>query len=311
MREILFLTPVFKEMIWGGDRLGKDYHYEIPSSYTGECWAISAHPNGESKVSFGTYKGKTIRELWNSSRELFGNLEGDVFPLLIKIIDAKTDLSVQVHPGDEYARIHENGSLGKTECWYILDCDEGSEIIIGHHASTGKELEEMVAQGRWKDLLRVIKIKKGDFFQIEAGTVHAIKGGTLIYETQLNSDITYRLYDYGRLSDGKPRELHLKKSLDVIQVPFKAETREPVITKQGSHTRTHYISCPFYSVDRIEIYGKSIFAQDKTFQMMSVIEGHGTIDGTAIKKGDHFILPYQYGEYTLEGDMEIICSWVK
>lgn len=311
MKEILFLTPVFKEMIWGGERLGKDYHYPIPSDHTGECWAISAHPNGECKVASGIYEGKTVKELWNSHRELFGNLEGEVFPLLIKIIDAKTDLSVQVHPGDEYAKIHENGSLGKTECWYILDCKEDAEIVIGHYASTKKELEDMVYHEQWEKLLRVIKIKKGDFFQIEAGTVHAIKGGTLIYETQLNSDITYRLYDYGRLSNGKPRELHLVKSLDVITVPFEPETEKPFVTEEENYRRTHYISCPFYSVDRIEVHGRDRFIQDKAFQMLSVVEGSGSIDGIPIKKGAHFILPYGYGEYILEGNMEIICSWVR
>lgn len=311
MREIIFLNPIFKEMIWGGNRLRTDFDYDIPSDHTGECWAISAHENGESMVANGSYKGKSLSYLWNNHRELFGNLEGKVFPLLIKIIDAKADLSVQVHPDDEYAGIHENGSLGKTECWYVLDCDEDARIVIGHYAKSKEELEDYVQDGRWEDLLRVIPVKKGDFFQIEAGTVHAIKGGTLIYETQLNSDITYRLYDYDRLSDGKPRELHLEKSLDVITVPFTPETKEPSVIGRENHVRTHYISCPFYSVDKLIMKGSAAFTQDKTFQMFSVIDGKGSIDGMPIEKGSHFILPYGYGEYVFEGDMEIICSWVK
>ena len=311
MREIIFLNPIFKEMIWGGNRLRTEFDYDIPSEHTGECWAISAHQNGESMVADGSYKGKSLSYLWNNHRELFGNLKGEVFPLLIKIIDAKADLSVQVHPDDEYAGIHENGSLGKTECWYVLDCDEDATIVIGHHAKSKEELEDYVRGGRWEELLRVIPVKKGDFFQIEAGTVHAIKGGTLIYETQLNSDITYRLYDYDRLSDGKPRELHLEKSLDVITVPFTPETKEPSVIGRENYVRTHYISCPFYSVDRLVIDGSTALTQDKTFQMFSVIDGEGNIDGIPIRKGSNFILPYGYGEYVFEGDMEMICSWVR
>lgn len=310
MREIIFLTPVFKEMIWGGNRLKTDFRYNIPSEHTGECWAISAHRNGESIVSDGTFKGQTLSKLFHEHRELFGNIEGKVFPLLIKIIDAKADLSIQVHPDDEYAKVHENGSLGKTECWYVLDCEEDSKIVIGHHGSTKEELEDYIHQGKWNELLRVIDVKKGNFFQIEAGTVHAIKAGTLIYEVQLNSDITYRLYDYDRLSDGKPRELHIEKSLDVITVPFLPEMEEPAVTVKENYKKIHYISCPFYSVDKLEVHGKETFIQDKAFQMLSVIEGKGSIDGIILEKGNHFILPYEYGDYTLEGNMEIIRSWV-
>ena len=193
MREIVFLKPVFKEMIWGGNRLKTDFLYDIPGDKTGECWAVSAHKNGDCLVESGSFAGSTLSQLWQSHRELFGNVTGDVFPLLIKIIDAKADLSIQVHPDDEYARVNENGSLGKTECWYILDCDEDAKIVIGHHAKSKTLLTEMIHKNEWDNLIRVLPIKKGDFFQIEPGTVHAIKAGTLILETQQNSDITYRL----------------------------------------------------------------------------------------------------------------------
>lgn len=132
--------------------------------------------------------------------EVFGNVDSDRFPLLIKIIDAKDDLSIQVHPDDDYAKVHENGSLGKTECWYILDCKENATIVIGHNAWTKRGIKPMIHEGKWSEFIREIPIKKGDFLQIDPGTVHAIKGGTLILETQQNSDITYRVYDYGRLS---------------------------------------------------------------------------------------------------------------
>ncbi|MDE7297629.1 MAG: mannose-6-phosphate isomerase, partial [Lachnospiraceae bacterium] len=134
MREVIFLEPVFKEMIWGGTRLREDFQYEIPGDHTGECWAVSAHPNGDCTVKSGRFQGESLSRLWKEHRELFGGEEGEVFPLLVKIIDAKADLSIQVHPDDAYAKEHENGSLGKTECWYILDCDPDAKIVIGHHA---------------------------------------------------------------------------------------------------------------------------------------------------------------------------------
>lgn len=305
--EPIFLKPVFKQMIWGGSRL-KEFGYEIPGDDTGECWAISAHPNGDGTVAGGSYDGMKLSELWDTHRELFGNAEGDRYPLLIKLIDAKADLSIQVHPNDEYAKKNENGSLGKTECWYIVDCDEGAQIVIGHHAKTHEEVKDMIEQKRWKDFIRVIPIHKGDFFQINPGTVHAIKGGTLILETQQNSDITYRVYDYDRLSNGKPRELHVEKSIDVIEAPF-VPYEVSAKTEQGEgYERQNLITCPVYSVDKLTIHGKAVFHQDKPFLNVSILDGEGTIDGRKIKKGDHFILPAGYGEYTLDGNMMIITS---
>ena len=236
-KEILFLNPTFVEMIWGGNRLATEYHYNIPSDKTGECWAVSAHPKGDCTIANGMYKGKKLSSLWENHRELFGNIQGDRFPLLVKIIDAKDDLSIQVHPDDAYAKKNENGSLGKTECWYILDCNENADLIIGHNAKDKEELQQMIHNREWNRLIRKVPIKKGDFFQIEPGTVHAITAGTLILETQQNSDVTYRLYDYDRLSNGVPRELHIEKSIDVIKAPFKEKNLERKITKEKNFTK--------------------------------------------------------------------------
>lgn len=299
-KEVLFLQPVFKEMIWGGQRLRSDFGYEIPGDQTGECWAISAHKNGDCKVTGGTYDGQSLSRLWNEHRELFGNYPGDTFPLLIKIIDAKEDLSIQVHPNDAYAKEHENGSLGKTECWYILDCEPDTDIVIGHNAKTKDELTQMIDQGRFDDLIRTQPVHKGDFFQIDPGTVHAIKGGTLILETQQNSDITYRVYDYGRLTNGKPRELHVEKSKDVIKVPFELE--------QQSGDAETLITCGYYTVKHYVVDGERALTQDQPFMNLSVIDGEGTLDGRSLKKGDHLILPAGYGDFTLKGHMELIAS---
>lgn len=311
MREILFMKPVFKEMIWGGRRLADDYGYDIPGDQTGECWAVSAHKNGDCTIVGGAFDGRLLSELWQNDRELFGNAVGDVFPLLIKIIDAKADLSIQVHPDDAYANKNENGSLGKTECWYIIDCDADAKIVIGHHAKSTDELKQMIEEKRWNDLIRVIPIKKGDFFQIVPGTVHAIKGGTLILETQQNSDITYRLYDYDRLSNGKPRELHIEKSIDVIRCPHTDVPLSKTVKKVGAAEIEELISCEYYSVEKWQVSGEAQFEQDKQFRIMSVLEGAGEIDGKALKKGDHFIIPADYGKVNLTGNMMLISSYTE
>ena len=309
MKDIIFVEPVFKSMVWGGNKLRTEFAYEIPDDHTGECWAISAHQNGDCAIMNGKYQGKTLSWLWDNHRELFGNLQGEVFPLLIKIIDAKNDLSIQVHPDDEYAKVNENGSLGKTECWYILDCEPEGEIVIGHNAKDTKELKDMITQEKWDELIRSKKIKKGDFFQIEPGTVHAIKKGTMILETQQNSDITYRLYDYGRLQNGKPRELHLEKSIDVIKCPhtdIKAENS----SKHADKEVINLIECKYYNVHKLMVDGQKEFNYSPDFCNVSVIEGSGMIDGKPIKKGDHFIIPAGYGCFNIEGKLDIILSYL-
>lgn len=308
MKEIIFLEPVFKEMIWGGNKLETEFGYAIPSNHTGECWVISAHKNGDCGIKKGDYQGRTLSWLWDNHRELFGNAGGQVFPLLIKIIDAKADLSIQVHPDDAYAKANENGALGKTECWYILNCDEDSQIVIGHNAKDKEELKDMVYHNRWNELIKVFPVKKGDFFQIEPGTVHAIKAGTLILETQQNSDITYRLYDYGRLDHGKPRELHMDKSIDVITCPYKEKKAEGRLLINKGYDIETLISCNFYTVERIVVHGEYKADQEYKFQNFSVIDGSGMIDGQEIRKGDHFILPSGYGSYHLTGNLELIAS---
>ncbi len=312
MKSILFLEPVFKQMIWGGRQLADQFGYEIPGDRTGECWAVSAHPNGDCVVREGAYQGKTLSQLWREEPGLFGNSDLDRFPLLVKIIDAKDDLSIQVHPDDAYAGENENGSLGKTECWYILDCPEKASLVVGHNAGSRQELQEMIEQERWGELIREIPVKKGDFIQINPGTVHAIKGGLMILETQQNSDITYRVYDYGRLTDGKPRQLHVKQSIDVITVPApSAADSVKSALALPENTLNELISCDYYTVWKLDVAGVMSFEQTHPFLIMSVIEGEGCVDGRRICKGDHFILPQGYGTAELRGEMTLIASSVR
>ncbi len=316
----LFIKPIFKEMIWGGTELRRIFGYDIPSEKTGECWAISAHKSGDciaETVEDSEYSGKTLSFLWENSKELWGKSgAASVFPLLTKLISAGDDLSIQVHPDDEYAGRCENGALGKAECWYVVDAKEGATIVIGHNAGSRKELEKYINGKDFKGLIREIPVKKGDFFFIEPGTVHAIKAGTVILETQQNSDITYRLYDYDRLQDGKGRELHLDKCLDVIKCPFEnvaPQSRSERAYEDGSRL-INLLDCSFFDVSLLKVEERADVEQNLDFTLVSVLDGGGSLrrseDGKEykIKKGEHFILPNGFGKAEFEGCIELIIA---
>ncbi|MGE5631523.1 MAG: type I phosphomannose isomerase catalytic subunit [Caulobacteraceae bacterium] len=308
MREIIFFQRIYKEKIWGGNRLRTLYEMDIPSDHTGECWLVSAHPEGRTRIRSGTFQGLTLDELWGRDRSIFGDIDGDEFPLLIKMIDASDDLSIQVHPDDAYALVKGNGTKGKTECWYVLDCAAGGEVILGHNARTSEELACMVRDGKWEQLLKRVPVKKGDFIYVGSGTIHALKQGMMVLEIQQPSDTTFRLYDYGRLENGKPRKLHIEESLEVVKVPYNPESREFLIEKSENFVRTVLAETSFFSVYRYEIKGKITLLQDKPFLIIGVVEGQGFIDGTSLKTGDHLMLPFGYGAYELEGKMTLIVS---
>ncbi|WP_020155323.1 mannose-6-phosphate isomerase, class I [Caldibacillus debilis] len=314
MMEPIFLQPVFKERIWGGTALRDRFGYAIPSDHTGECWAISGHPHGQSTVLNGEYKGMGLGDLWKKHRkELFGDDQNEVFPLLTKILDANSDLSVQVHPDDEYAGIHENGELGKTECWYIIDCKPGAELVYGHHAKTKEELDYMIKNGEWDRLLRRVPIRPGDFLFVPSGTIHALCEGTLVLETQQSSDTTYRVYDYDRTDEkGNKRELHLDKALDVITVPHRDHDLHFEKEAHEGAAITCFIRSEYFSVYKWEISGEGEFPKTAPYLLVSVIGGSGSVTvgdkSFPLKKGDHFILPNPVQSFRTEGKMEWIVS---
>ena len=310
MGHILKIKPVFKEMIWGGHKLKDVYGFDIPSDHTGECWAISAHKNGDCTISGGEFDGKTLSQLWQEHRELFGNIEGEEFPLLIKIIDACNDLSVQVHPNDEYAKVHEN-SLGKTECWYVLGVDEGTQMVMGHHAQTKEELVKAIENDDYDNLLNKFPIKEGDFFYIPSGTIHAICSGSLIYEAQQSSDITYRVYDYHRKdANGNERELHVQQSIDVSTVPYQPYSlANQEVSDLQNGTATKLVSSEFFTLTKYEMNGENTINNDKPFQMVTVIKGNGTIDGNDVKMGDNFVVCSDQDAVVYDGNMTVmICT---
>ncbi|WP_420490770.1 mannose-6-phosphate isomerase, class I [Neobacillus drentensis] len=313
MVQPLFLRPVFKERIWGGTALREEYGYDIPNDQTGECWAISAHPNGPSIIENGPYAGMALDELWDKHPELFGHPKEEVFPLLTKILDANMDLSVQVHPEDSYAKVHENGDLGKTECWYILDCKEGADMIFGHNAKTKEELIEQINEGKWNELLRRVKIKPGDFFYVPSGTIHALCEGTLVLETQQSSDTTYRVYDYDRRdAEGNLRDLHLEKAIDVTTVPHQNTGVAPKVEERKYLTITTFVESEFFSVYKWDVRGKSTFSLPDQYLLLSVINGDGALihdeERYPLKKGTHLIIPVGFGEFAIDGVCQLIVS---
>ena len=312
MSEPLFLQSVMQEKIWGGTKLRDEFGYKIPSDKVGEYWAISAHPHGVSTIKNGRFAGMGLDQLYAEHRELFGNSSEPVFPLLTKILDANDWLSVQVHPDDHYAMEHE-GELGKTECWYVIAADEGAEIIYGHNAKSREELRQQIEKKEWDKLLTKVPVKAGDFFYVPSGTMHAIGSGILILETQQSSDTTYRVYDFDRKdAKGNLRELHLEKSIDVLNIGAPANSR-PVTVKADDLMSTLLVASDFFAVYKWKVSGKVDIEKTAAYLLVSVLAGQGvlTVDGETypIAKGDHFILPSDVEEWTFEGkNLEMIVS---
>ena len=312
MQEPMFLKQVFQEKIWGGSRLRSVFGFDIPNDKIGEDWAISAHPHGVSVVENGEYQGQKLDELWQNHKELFGNPTEPVFPLLIKILDAEDELSVQVHPDDAYGMKHE-GELGKTECWYIIDAEPGAEIIYGHHAKTREELAEMIQEGRWDDLLKKVPVKKGDFFYVPSGTIHAIGKGIMILETQQSSDTTYRVYDYDRKdANGNTRELHIQQSIDVTTVPAITPQIQMKEVRKGNSSIVTYLETEFFNVYEWDIKGITSFKKQAPYTLATVIDGAGELVVNEkiypLTKGASFILPNDVTEWTVQGELSIIAS---
>ncbi|OUA97982.1 mannose-6-phosphate isomerase, class I [Bacillus thuringiensis] len=311
MNQPLFLSPIFQKRIWGGTALRDYFGYTIPSGRIGECWGVSGHSNGQSIILNGKYQGKKLGEIWGVDRGLFGNDSSEVFPLLVKILDANADLSIQVHPNDQYANAYENGELGKTECWYIIDCKEEAEIVFGHTAHSKKEFIEQINSGNWSSLLHKVKIKPGDFFYVPSGTIHALCEGTLVLEIQQSSDTTYRLYDYDRVDEnGNKRELHIEKVIEVTIIPHEKASVNTVVKNHMGMKWTTFVKSEFFSVYKWDVQSIVHYEQTHNFMLCSVLKGSGKLimgnESYIVEKGAHFILPASCGNFSLEGKIELI-----
>ena len=315
--EPFFLIPYFRPKIWGGRKLKTIFNYDIPDGKVGEAWVISGYKDDASTITNGDFVGQSLRKVYRENPELFGNPKSKEFPLLVKFLDANDNLSVQVHPNDDYARKVENDS-GKTESWYVLQADPGSYLIYGHTAKTRSELADMIHKGEWEKLLRKVPVKAGDFFYVPSGTIHALTKGILVIETQQSSDVTYRLYDYDRVDQktGKKRELHTQKSIDVTQVPH-VDPKLKITSRRNQDaiikTLVEPPLSPHFYLWQIDLNGQwNTGLNGHPFLLVTIINGSGTIECENktfnLSIGTNMIIPNNIKEFKFSGNMKMVIS---
>lgn len=312
---LLKLRPSYKDYLWGGHRLVEKYNKEFDGDILAESWELSCHPDGPSYISNGSYAGKTLQEyIDQEGKKVLGSncQKFEEFPILAKFIDAKDNLSIQVHPDNEYALKNE-GQYGKTEMWYIMDCEEGAFLYYGFKKEVSKEeFEERIKTDTLLEVLNAVPVQKGDVLFIEAGTIHAIGKGIVIAEIQQNSNVTYRVYDFGRVGkDGKKRELHIDKAVEVTN-------RVPISRKNTCYP--HVASCDYFTVDCLNMDGKLMSSMkgsvnEDSFVSILIMEGEGTIscgeEEIPYRKGDSFFMSAGSGEYEINGKCEALITTVE
>ena len=316
--EILRLQPAGKDDLWGGTRLRDEYGKKIDLTPLAETWECSVHPDGPSIVVNGQYKGKTLAEVLQLHPEYLGRkVENGKLPILVKFIDAKKDLSVQVHPDDKYARKYEHQN-GKTEMWYVIDADDSDCLIYGfRHKVTEAILRNAVKTGTLDKHLQKVPVHKGDVFYVPAGTVHGIGAGILVAEIQESSNVTYRVYDYDRVDkNGKKRELHFNKAVQVMNMDVAPDVRQkPRIVKYyPGCSRELLCRCKYFEVERIQVTKAFSFSVlDESFQVIMCLEGEGQIEtmDESMKpvrfiKGRTMFLPAGIGKCLVVGDATVL-----
>lgn len=316
--EILKLRPVGKDYLWGGTRLREEYGKKIDLTPLAETWECSVHPDGPSIVVNGIYKGGTLADVLAQHPEYLGSkVKSGELPILVKFIDAKNDLSVQVHPDDEYARKYEHQN-GKTEMWYIIDADEDAGLIYGfQHKVTEGILRDAVERGNLDKHLHKVPVHKGDVFFVPAGMVHGIGAGTLLAEIQESSNVTYRVYDYNRVDkNGNKRELHFDKAIKVMDMNIAPEIKQrPRMVKYyPGCSREILCRCKYFETERIQITkGVSFHVMETSFQVVLCLNGYGeiqTMDSDQkplrFSKGETLFLPANTGRCLIIGDVEIL-----
>ena len=305
---ILKLKPACKDYIWGGRRLIDEYNKPYEGERLAETWEMSCHPDGPSVIVNGEHAGKSLAEyvteqgkgVLGSNCQIFQD-----FPIMIKFIDAKDNLSIQVHPNNIYALEHEH-QYGKTEVWYVLDAGENAFLYYGFkHEISKEEFAERIANNTLLEVLTAVPVHKGDVFYIPAGTIHAICRDIVIAEIQQSSNVTYRVYDYGRVgADGKPRQLHVEQAVKVTKL-------EP--PKDDYNFGGHLVRSPYFTVDQVD-GGYAGNCDDESFTSVLVVDGSGTIccgdEKLEVTKGDSLFLPADSGKFALEGSVKALITRV-
>lgn len=315
------LKPAGKDYLWGGSRLKDDFEKQLDMTPLAETWECSTHPDGPSYVCGGEFDGQKLADVLRNHPEYLGthpSMNGEL-PILIKFIDARKDLSIQVHPTDEYAQIHENGQNGKTEMWYVLDAAKGAKLVYGLNRTIGREeMREAIVGGTVEKYLQKVPVEKDDLFFIEAGTIHAIGAGTLIAEIQENSNLTYRMYDYDRVDrNGKKRELQIDKALEAACLASSAEPRQPLrVLRYRPGTASELLCrCKYFEVHRMLVnterkqtvtYG----ADGVSFRVLLCIKGCGTIrfgkEAMNVYRGDCIFFPADSVEVNIHGQIQFL-----
>ena len=326
------LSPSYKGYLWGGSKLRDEYGKESDLDTFAESWECSTHKDGQSVVASGVYRGIRLGDVLSLHPEFLGShplkimvgedkpLNYDGLPILIKLIDAKSDLSIQVHPTDEYAYEHEGGQLGKTEMWYVLHADRGARIVYGLRKNLSlDEMKTALSNGSVSKYLQYVPVKKDDVFFVEAGTIHAIGEGAVIAEIQENSNLTYRLYDYDRTDkNGKTRELHIDKALDVANLESSMEPRQPmrVLMYRNGYGTEFLGRCKYFQVERMILNTERYkeMADYKTgsnsFKVLLCTDGCGTLFGNRVMlnffKGDTIFVPANSIPLKLHGRAQLL-----
>lgn len=317
------LAPAGKDYLWGGTRLRDDFRKDLPMEPLAETWECSTHPDGLSVAASGIYAGRTLKEILELHPEYLGTHPAyrDGLPILIKFIDAREDLSVQVHPDDAYAARHENGSLGKTEMWYIVDTEKDARIAYGFRHDMKREvLEKSLRDGSVEKYLQQVKVEKDDVFFIRSGTVHALGAGTLAAEIQECSNITYRLYDYGRTGrDGKQRPLHIEQALETANLSGSGHPRQPmrVLRYKKGIAMELLCRCSYFQVERMLVNTEHCRemaryqTQENTFQVFLCLKGCGSLfmensQYLNFFKGDCIFLPARSVPVKIHGNAQLL-----
>lgn len=288
---VLFFKPIPRPAIWG-HTLVKDYfgYDEFPEGI-GQSWSFSAQKDASTLCLTEPYRGMTLRELWEEHQELFG-CPNEEFPVIISLVGPEDDLSIQVHPDLKHA-LKKGYSSGKNEAWYFIDSKENANIVYGHNAQNEEELYEYIKQDRWNDLIRHLDVHTDDFVYLPAGLLHALRKGSVVYEIQQATDITYRFYDYHRKDEqGNERELHLKDAIDCLSYDQENMKNQmtPIETHMENGKQTVYISNDSFTVTKLEITGENSYQSDK-YQLATVVKGNGSVDEHHLKVGDNFLIP--------------------
>jgi mannose-6-phosphate isomerase len=317
--EPLKLQPIFKDYLWGGTKLKTDYNKQTNMEIVAESWELACHKDNKSVIINSEFAGKTLSSyIEKYGRDILGtNCDRfEYFPILIKFIDAKDNLSVQVHPENEYA-LRVEGEYGKTEMWYILDCEKDASLLYGFkHNISKSEFRQRIEDNTLLEVLNSVPVKKGDVFFIEAGTLHAIGSGIVIAEIQQNSNTTYRVYDYGRVSaDGKPRELHIEKAKDVTHLSPPTHDANPMGKCEhfNGYSKILLATCEYFNVNSIKVELSCKLCVDNTsFNSLLCIEGSGFINYSnevmSVEKGDSIFIPADFGEFTINGVCEFLIT---